>query len=134
MHHPFREFVREERSIFRSLIFIDLITVIPLRKVANIEGIYILLVEQLSKEEGLKYLELLSIICVFWNKNVCIDDAIPTFKAVLSKAIASFAHHSVTASPLTRNFSTYTLFTLINAIVSHSGRDIIEADEAFINK
>jgi hypothetical protein len=126
--------VKDERSIFRSLIFIDIISVIPLRKVINIEGIYVLLMEQMSKEVGLKYLEILSIVCVFWNKNVCQEEASLTFSEVLSKAVASCKHHSITTSPLAHNFSTYTLFTLINSIVSHSGRDILEPEQAFINK
>lgn len=72
VHYPFNEFIKEERSIFRSLIFIDLISVIPLRRVKDIEGIYILLIEKMEKEAGLKYFELLSIACVFWNKSVCL--------------------------------------------------------------
>jgi hypothetical protein len=92
-----------------------------------------MLIEKMEKEEGLKYFELLSIACVFWNKSVCLESALETFDAVLSKAISSCSHHSVTVSPLTRNFSTYTLFTVINSVVSHTGRSILDQREAFIS-
>lgn len=45
-HYPFEEFIKEERSVLRSLIYIDINSVVPLRKVKNVEEVYLTLLEK----------------------------------------------------------------------------------------
>lgn len=71
---------------------------------------------------------------MFWNKNVGVEAALPKFKDILSKTISSAQLHIVLNSPLSHNFSTYALFSLVNSLVSHAGREILADVEDLINK
>jgi hypothetical protein len=68
----------------------------------------------------------LAIGCVFWNKSIGTEEAIQAksniFNDILSKTFKSFDHHTATFSPVNKNFSIYSLFAYINAIVPHTGR------------
>jgi hypothetical protein len=82
-HYPFEEFIKEERSVAKSLIYIDINSVIPLRKVNRVEEVYLSLLEKSQTAEGLKYFEILSILCVLWNKGVGIEEVTPSLPTIL---------------------------------------------------
>ena len=98
VRHPFEKYLSEESNIYRALIYAGVIGSIPLRRITNIEDLYHKLLSTLNKaHSGLPFLELLAICCVFWNKNVGVEEFIADdskgFKDILARAMESLSHH-----------------------------------------
>jgi hypothetical protein len=65
----------KQSNIYRALLYAGTLGAIPLRRVDRIEELYGELLASLRRaEQGLPFLELLAICCVFWNKNVGIAE------------------------------------------------------------
>jgi len=105
----------------------------------DIKTIYISVIEKLNNSaEGLDYLEAVAISCVFWNKSIGIQDATANdyaiYRNILNKTLLSFEHSSATNTSTNRNFAIYSLFSYINAVIPHTGRDILNNHEDLIDK
>lgn len=80
----------------------------------------------------------MAICCVFWNKSIGIEDAMANdfgiYRSVLVKTLKSFEHHTATLSPMSKNFSLYSLFSYINSVIPLTGRDILNPHENVIDQ